>query len=447
MLLQTLASHLETIEIEAGNKHADCRESIQTLDTQVEAFIRSAKEAGLGDPDHKERDIFPSADVRTAEFEQDIRLRAEYPESQFPMAADVLCRQVSEWFRRELLLFAKTTQLSRTLLVEVSGLLSGPHTSLTDSPVTAQKEYEAKVKQLRKADWVFRKRYGHLEITGCSANLEKINQVIAWMGGEMPGIKLRDGSVQEFSFRIPSGDCKEVFHALSGEKDLKERQKGEIVTEDEAAVVQRNLKDIRFALSSLRIMDDWSIILSLLRSYTANIEYALGCSDLSCAKAIQVRHEVEAKKNRCLRERQEAAGQEALDTLDLQAAYDKIEKGIQKAISPLGLYVMELYSFDYASTRLSAIPNTFFDKRTLRPDLEMVQEPGDRTMYLLNNPANIDRMAAVVHETMPGAKLESLEVAAHDFGQIIKKVVFTITPADIALMLEKTKDMEEVDPF
>ena len=56
-------------------------------------------------------------------------------------------------------------------------------------------------------------------------------------------------------------------------------------------------------------------------------------------------------------------------------------------------------------------------------------------------------MAAVVHETMPGAKLESLEVAAHDFGQIIKKVVFTITPADIALMLEKTKDMEEVDPF
>lgn len=140
MLLQTLASHLETIEIEAGNKHADCREAIQTLDTQVEAFIRSAKEAGLGDPDHKERDIFPSADARTAEFEQDIRLRAEYPESLFPMAADVLCRQVSEWFRRELLLFAKTTQLSRTLLVEVSGLLSGPHTSLTDSPVTAQKE-------------------------------------------------------------------------------------------------------------------------------------------------------------------------------------------------------------------------------------------------------------------------------------------------------------------
>lgn len=447
MLLQTLASHLETIEIEAGNKHADCREAIQTLDTQVEAFIRSAKEAGLGDPDHKEWDIFPSADARTAEFEQDIRLRAEYPESLFPMAADVLCRQVNEWFRCELLLFAKTTQLSRTLLVEVSGLLSGPHTSLSDSPVTVREEYEAKVKHLRKVGWVFRKRYGHLEITDCSANLEKINQIVDWMGGEMPGIKLRDGSVQEFSFRIPSGDCKEVFHALSGEKDLKERQKGEIVTEDEAAVVQRNLKDIRFALSSLRIMDDWSIILSLLRSYTANIEYALGCSDLSCAKAIQARHEVEAKKNRCLRERQEAAGQEALDTLDLQAAYDKIEKGIQKAISPLGLYVMELYSFDYASTRLSAIPNTFFDKRTLRPDLEMVQEPGDRTMYLLNNPANIDRMAAVVHETMPGAKLESLEVAAHDFGQIIKKVVFTITPADIALMLEKTKDMEEVDPF
>lgn len=447
MLLQTLASHLETIEIEAGNKHADCREAIQTLDTQVETFIRSAKEAGLGDPDHKEWDIFPSADARTAEFEQDIRLRAEYPESLFPMAADVLCRQVNEWFRRELLLFAKTTRLSRTLLVEVSGLLSGPHTSLSDSPVTVREEYEAKVKHLRKVGWVFRKRYGHLEITDCSANLEKINQIVDWMGGEMPGIKLQDGSVQEFSFRIPSGDCKEVFHALSGEKDLKERQKGDIVTEDEAAVVQRNLKDIRFALSCLRIMDDWSTILSLLRSYTSNIEYALDCSDLPCAKAIQARHEVEAKKNRCLRERQEAAGQEALDTLDLRAAYDKIEEGIQKAISPLGLYVMELYSFDYASTHLSAIPNTFFDKRTLRPDLEMVQEPGGRTMYLLNNPANIDRMAAVVHETMPGAKLESLEVAVRDFGQVIKKVVFTISPADIALMLEKTKDMEAVDPF
>ena len=443
ILLQAIVSHLETIKIEAGNKHADCREAIQTLDTQVEAFIRSAKEAGLGNPDHKKRDILLSADVRTTEFGQDIRLRAEYPESLFPMAAYVLCQQISEWFSRELLLVVNTTQLSRTLLVEVSGRLSGP----SSSSVAAQAEYKAKVKHLRKVGWVFRKTCGRLEITGCDENLKRINQVIDWMGGKMPSINLQDGLVRRFSFSIPCKNCKEVFHALSAETDLKERQKGGIVTEDEAAVVQRNLEDIRLELTAFRNVEGWPINSDLLRSYTANIEYALDFSDLSCAKAIQARHEVAVKKNRCLRERQEAAGQEALDTLDLQAAYDKIKKGIQKAINPLGLHVMDLYSFDYATTRLTAIPTTWsINKRTVRPDLEMVQVPGGCTMYLLNNPANIDRMVAIVHETMPGAELESLEVVARDFGRVINKVAFTIPPADIALMLEKTKAMKAVDP-
>lgn len=444
ILLQTLISHLETIEIEAGNKHADCREAIQTLDTQLEAFIRSAKEAGLGAPDQKKRDILSSADVRATEFEQDIRLRAEYPESLFPMAAYVLCRQISEWFSRELLLVVNTTQLSRTLLVEVSGRLSGPHIS-PGSSVAEQAEYEAKVKHLRKVGWVFRKTCGQLEITGCDENLKRINQVIDWMGGKMPSINLQDGVVRRFSFRIPCGNCKEVFHALSAETDLKERQKGGIVTEDEAAAIQRNLEDIRLELTAFRDVKDWPINSVLLRNYTANIEYALDFPDLSCAKAIQARHEVAVKRNRCLRERQEADGQEALDTLDLQAAYDKIKTGIQKAINPLGLHVMDLYSFDYATTRLTAIPATFINKRTMRPDLEMVQVPGGRTMYLLNNPANIDRMVATVHETMPDAELESLEVVAQDFGRVINKVVFTIPPADIALMLEKTKDMKAAD--
>lgn len=445
--LQELATTLGLISIKAGPKKESCRELIQLLDTQVMEFIIAAVEEELGDPDHRERDIFPSADVRTAEFEEDIRLRKEYPESLFPMAADVLCRQVSEWFRRELLLYVKTTQLSRTLLVEVSGLLSGPHTSLSDTPVTAREEYEKQVEELQRQGWGYKRHYGSLEIVDCPANLKNIHKVIAQLGGKMPSIQLLDGRVRSFSFHIPCGRCKDLFLAMVGKGEPEEKHTSDTITEDDAAVIQRNLKDIRSALASLNIMDDKSIILSLLRSYTANIEDVFGFSDMACAKAIQAQHAEEAKKNRNLRERQEEMGRDALASLDLRAAYDKIEAGLQKVFYPFGLRVDDLYSFSYATTRFSALPRFCYKDLELRPELEIVQEPGDRMVYLRNTPENIDQLVAIVRETMPGAKLESLEVAVRDFGQIIKKVQFMISPADIAKMLDATKDMEEVSDF
>lgn len=445
--LQELANTLGLISIKAGPKKESCRELIQLLDTQVMEFITAAVEEELGDPDHRERDIFPSADVRTAEFEEDIRLRKEYPESLFPMAADVLCRQVSEWFRRELLLHVKTTQLSRTLLVEVSGLLSGPHTSLSDTPVTAREEYEKQVEELQRQGWGYNQHYGSLEIVDCPANLENIHKVIAQLGGKMPSIQLLDGCVRSFSFRIPSDKCSELFQTMSGKPDLEEKPAGDTVTEDDVAVIQRNLKDLRFALSNINLMADRSIILSLLRSYTANIEDIFGFSDMACAKAIQAQHAEEAKKNRNLRERQEEMGRDALFSLDLRAAYDKIETGLQKVFYPLGLRVDDLHAFSYATTRFSAIPRVCYKDLELRPGLEIVQEPDDRMVYLRNTPQNIDQLVAIVRETMPDAKLESLEVAVREFGQIIKKVQFMISPADIAKMLDVTKSMEEVSDF
>lgn len=445
--LQELATTLGLISIKAGPKKESCRELIQLLDTQVMEFITAAVEEELGDPDHRERDIFPSVDVRTAEFEEDIRLRKEYPESLFPMAADVLCRQVSEWFRRELLLYVKTTQLSRTLLVEVSGLLSGPHTSLSDTPVTAREEYEKQVEELQRQGWGYNQHYGSLEIVDCPANLKNIHKVIAQLGGKMPSIQLLDGCVRSFSFRIPSDKCSELFQTMSGKPDLEEKPAGDTVTEDDVAVIQRNLKDLRFALSNINIMADRSIILSLLRSYTANIEDIFGFSDMACAKAIQAQHAEEAKKNRNLRERQEEMGRDALFSLDLRAAYDKIETGLQKVFYPLGLRVDDLHAFSYATTRFSAIPRVCYKDLELRPGLEIVQEPDDRMVYLRNTPQNIDQLVAIVRETMPDAKLESLEVAVREFGQIIKKVQFMISPADIAKMLDVTKSMEEVSDF
>ena len=339
-------------------------------------------------------------------------LRKEYPESLFPMAADVLCRQVSEWFRRELLLHVKTTQLSRTLLVEVSGLLSGPHTSLSDTPVTEREAYKKKVKGLQELGWVYKTRYGSLEIVDCPTSLRNIRKEISRFGGRMPSIQLLDGSVRSFSFRIPSDKCSELFQTMSGKPDLEEKPAGDTVTEDDVAVIQRNLKDLRFALSNINLMADRSIM-----------------------------------KNRSLRERQEEMGQEALASLDLRAAYDKIEAGLQKVFYPLGLRVDDLHAFSYATTRFSAMPRDCYKDLKLRPELEFVQEPGDRMVYLRNTPENIDRLVAIVRETMPGAKLESLEVAVRDFGQIIKKVQFMISPADIAKMLDVTKSMEEVSDF
>ena len=445
--LQELATTVGLFSIKAEPKKESCRELIQLLDAQVTEFITAATEAGLGEPDHRERDIFPSADARTAEFEEDILLREEYPESLFPMAADVLCRQVSDWFRRELLLHVTTTQLSRTLLVEVSGLLAGPHTSLSNTPITARAEYESQVEDLRYHGWVYKQHYGSLEIVDCPTNLENIHEVIAKLGGKMPNIQLRDGCVRSFSFRIPSDKCSELFQTMSGKPDSEVKPACDTVTEDNVAVIQRNLKDIRFALSNINLMADRSIILSLLRSYTANIEDVFGFSDMACAKAIQAQHAEEAKKNRSLRERQEEMGQEALASLDLRAAYDKIEAGLQKVFYPLGLRVDDLHAFSYATTRFSAMPRDCYKDLKLRPELEFVQEPGDRMVYLRNTPENIDRLVAIVRETMPGAKLESLEVAVRDFGQIIKKVQFMISPADIAKMLDATKDMEEVSDF
>lgn len=445
--LQELATTLGLISIKAGPKKESCRELIQLLDTQVTEFIMVVVEEGLGDPDHRERDIFPSADVRTAEFEEDIRLREEYPESLFPMAADVLCRQVSEWFGRELLLHVKTTQLNRTLLVEVSGLLSGPYTSLSDTPVTAREEYEKKVKGLHELGWVYRKRFGSLEIVDCPTSLTNIRKTVSRLGGRMPSIQLLDGCVRSFSFRIPSDKCSELFQTMSGKQDPEDKPAGDTITEDDVAVIQRNLKDIHFALSNINLMADRSIILSLLRSYTASIEDVFGFSDMACVKAIQAQHAEEAKKNQSLRERQDEMGREALASLDLRAAYDKIETGLQKVFYPLGLRVDDLHSFSYATTRFSALPRSCYKDLELRPELEIVQEPGDRMVYLRNTPENIDRLVVIVRETMPGAKLESLEVAVRDFGQTIKKVQFMISPADIAKMLDKTKDMEEVSNF
>lgn len=445
--LQELTTTLGLISIKAGPTKESCRELIQLLDAQVVEFITAAIEEGLGDPDHRKRDIFPSADARTAEFEEDIRLREEYPESLFPMAADVLCRQVSDWFRRELLLHVTTTQLSRTLLVEVSGLLTGPHESLSDTPITAREAYKKKVEKLHELGWVYKTRYGSLEIVDCPTSLRNIRKEISRFGGRMPSIQLLDGSVRSFSFHVPSDKCYELFQIMSGKPDSEAKPTCDTITEDDVAVIQRNLKDIRFALSNINLMADRSIILSLLRSYTANIEDVFGFSDMACAKAIQAQHAEEAKKNRSLRERQEEMGRDALASLDLRAAYDKIEVGLQKVFYPLGLRVDDLHSFNYATTRFSALPRSCYKDLELRQELEIVQEPNDRMVYLRNTPENIDRLVAIVRETMPGTKLESLEVAVRDFGQIIKRVQFMISPADIAKVLDTTENMEEVSDF
>lgn len=447
--LKELTDLLNTIKIEAGEKKADCRDTVQNLEVQVEKFVKAATAAGLGDPDHHEQDLFPSADTRTAEFEEDIRLRAEYPESLFPMAADTLCWQVGEWFRRRYLLYAKDVQLGRVLHVEVSGSLFGSHTSLSDTPVTAKKQYEAKVEKLREHGWVYKKRYGSLKVVDCPTNLTNIHKIIIQMGGYMPRIELRDGFVQSFSFSIPGDKCKDLFQSMSCKEEKEEKVVSETVTEDEAAVIQRNLKDSLSVNGSLSYMNDWSIPFSLLRSHTGIIEEVLGFMDMDCAKRLKERHAEEARKNRGLRDRQDEIGREALDSLDLRTVCNKIEDGLQKVFCPMGLYVEDMKSSQYATTRFCVTPRILYHSHRpeLRSDLDFVPQPGDRMMYLRNNPDNIDRLIAAVKETMPGAKVDSLTAAVADIGHIVKKIYFTISSADIALMLEKTKDMAAVDPF
>ena len=101
-----LAMLLKDINIKAGTRKADCRPVIEKLDEHIDAFVKAAVEEGYAESEESHLpEVFPRADIRTAEFEEDIRRRAEYPESLFPMATDILCRRVEDWFRRELLFY------------------------------------------------------------------------------------------------------------------------------------------------------------------------------------------------------------------------------------------------------------------------------------------------------------------------------------------------------
>lgn len=110
-LMETLCA----VQVKPGEAKAGHRKLAETLDGQVDQFIKQVQEAGLADAEYRSRDIFPSADVRTAAFEEDIRQQAEWPESLFPMAADVLCRKISRWFRKELGLFVWSAKLGSSL--------------------------------------------------------------------------------------------------------------------------------------------------------------------------------------------------------------------------------------------------------------------------------------------------------------------------------------------
>lgn len=441
-LMETLCA----VQVKPGEAKAGHRKLAETLDGQVDQFIKQVQEAGLADAEYRSRDIFPSADVRTAAFEEDIRQQAEWPESLFPMAADVLCRKISRWFRKELGLFVWSAKLGSSLEVEVSGGITAPSSSF-DDPVSAKSAHDAKVARLMSDGWIFSRRSGRLEITDVPSNLEKIRQYVAVLEGQHIKIDLWDGVVHRFSFRIPSRKCRDVFFRLPDEEEKKPQERGETLSEDEAAVIQRNVKDLRFALGRLPYMKDKSVILSLLRSYTADIEKALGTEDLTCAQTVRRIHAEEASKNQTLRARQEAKGQEAMASLDLLEAYQKIEQALQKVFCPLGLWVAESQSFDYASTRLEAKPLVFCGGHALQPGLKTVQEPGDHVPYLLNDPDNFAIVEAVVTEVMPKAKLESIDVSVRSFGQIIQGLKFTIEPSDIASLLEKTKDIPEVEMF
>lgn len=238
-----------------------------------------------------------------------------------------------------------------------------------------------------------------------------------------------------------------LFSLKNGKKEAEERVITGTISDDEVAVINRNLKDIKAALSSIGFMDDKSIILYLLRSYTSEIEQAMGMEDLICAQIIRRRHADEASKNRALRSRQEEKGEEVISTLDLGAAYEKIESGLQKVFYQIGLWVDDLESFSYATTRFHAIPRTYYTEFELRPGLKTVNEPGGRIVYLCNDPETIDRVVEVLREFMPRVRLENLQVKVRDFGQVIQQMEFTISPADIASLLEKTKDLEDVSIF
>ena len=446
--MKALVAALDELHVQAGDEKASYLDQIKTLDSRIDEFVKACVEDGVADTEYRNRDYFPSADIRTAEFESDIRQEAESPESLFPMAADVLCRCVSEWFRNDLLLFARTTTLKRSLEVEVAGGIHPPYSTATSNPVSDRKKYEEKVEQLRTEGWIYKTRNNNLEITADASNLEKIRECVSKLEGRMLRFDLWDEIVRGFSFRIPSDKCREIFFALkNGKKEAEERVITGTISDDEVAVINRNLKDIKAALSSIGFMDDKSIILYLLRSYTSEIEQAMGMEDLICAKIIRRRHADEASKNRALRSRQEEKGEEVISTLDLGAAYEKIESGLQKVFYQIGLWVDDLESFSYATTRFHAIPRTYYTEFELRPGLKTVNEPGGRIVYLCNDPETIDRVVEVLREFMPRVRLENLQVKVRDFGQVIQQMEFTISPADIESLLEKTKDLEDVSIF
>lgn len=372
--IATLAMLLKGINIKAGARKADCRPFIEKLDEHIDAFVKAAVEEGYAESEESHLpEVFPSADMRTAEFEEDIRRRAEYPESLFPMATDILCRRLQDWFRRELLLYVSDIDLSYGLKVEVSGLLTSSFSSDSMSPVSKQEAYIEKIQRLQQEGWTYQANHGSMELVDCPTNHVKIRQVVDSLGGRLYEV--------------------------------------------------------------------------LLRSYTETIEAVLGFSDLSCFKIVKARHAEEARKNCSLRERQNKMSEEALEELDMRDAYEKIEAGLQKFFYTLGMRVSDLRASSYATTRFSAMPRTYYKECALREDLEFLPELGDRSVYLINTPENIINLQNALWETMSGAKIEKIESAVRGHGQIVKKIDFTISPADIAKLLEKTKDMEEVPDF
>lgn len=446
--IATLAMLLKSLNIKAGARKADCRPVIEKLDEHIDAFVKAAVEEGYAESEESHLpEVFPRADIRTAEFEEDIRRRAEYPESLFPMATDILCRRVEDWFRRELLFYVSDIELAYGLKVEVSGLLTSSFSSDSMAPVSKQEAYIEKVQQLQQEGWTYQANHGSMELVDCPTNHVKIRQVVDSLGGRLYEALLQRDRIQKFSFRIPSDQCRQLFHQLSGEAPEEKKPESKLVTEDDEAVIKKAVKDIQFTLSSINIMDDRSIILSLLRSYTETIETILGFNDLRCFNIVKARHAEEARKNCSLQERQDKMSEAALEGLDMWDAYEKIETGLQKAFYTLGMRVSDLRASSYATTRFSAMPRTYYKECALREDLEFLPEPGDRSVYLINTPENILNLQNALWETMPRAKIEKIESAMRGHGQVVKKIDFTISPADIAKLLEKTKDLEEAPDF
>lgn len=82
--MKALVAALDELHIQAGDEKASYLDQIKTLDSRIDEFVKACVEDGVADTEYRNRDYFPSADIRTAEFESDIRQEAESPESLFP---------------------------------------------------------------------------------------------------------------------------------------------------------------------------------------------------------------------------------------------------------------------------------------------------------------------------------------------------------------------------